>query len=89
MLLPRLCQCHPKKLSSLYTNYPEFKMEFNPCVYDLLTPTKFQGGWEQLVEKYDLEDHAWLNDIYATKTQSIRAYNKQFLCRRHDYYLKE
>ncbi|XP_074352680.1 protein FAR1-RELATED SEQUENCE 5-like [Apium graveolens] len=33
--------------------------------------------WEQLVEKYDLEDHAWLNDMYALRTQWIGAYTKQ------------
>ncbi|XP_074336763.1 protein FAR1-RELATED SEQUENCE 5-like [Apium graveolens] len=33
--------------------------------------------WEQLVEKYDLEDHARLNDMYAIRTQWIGAYTKQ------------
>ncbi|XP_074327262.1 protein FAR1-RELATED SEQUENCE 5-like [Apium graveolens] len=51
--------------------------EFNACVYKSLTPTEFEGRWEQLVEKYDLEDHAWLNDMYAIRTQSIGAYTKQ------------
>ncbi|XP_074377611.1 protein FAR1-RELATED SEQUENCE 5-like [Apium graveolens] len=67
----------PEKLSYLYTNYPEFKTEFNACVYKSLTPTEFEGKWEQLVEKYDLEDHAWLNDMYAIRTQWIGAYTKQ------------
>ncbi|XP_074378430.1 protein FAR1-RELATED SEQUENCE 5-like [Apium graveolens] len=67
----------PEKLSYLYTNYPEFKTEFNAYVYKSLTPTEFEGKWEQLVEKYDLEDHDWLNDMYAIKTQWIGAYTKQ------------
>ncbi|XP_074356143.1 protein FAR1-RELATED SEQUENCE 5-like [Apium graveolens] len=67
----------PEKLSYLYINYPEFKTEFNACVYKSLTPTEFEGRWEQLVEKYDLEDHAWLNDMYAIRTQWIGAYTKQ------------
>ncbi|XP_074376778.1 protein FAR1-RELATED SEQUENCE 5-like [Apium graveolens] len=66
-----------EKLSYLYTNYPEFKTEFNACVYKSLTPTDFEGRWEQLVEKYDLEDHAWLNDMYVIRTQWIGAYTKQ------------
>ncbi|XP_074342171.1 protein FAR1-RELATED SEQUENCE 5-like [Apium graveolens] len=65
-----------EKLSYLYTNYPEFKKEFNACVYKSLTLTEFEGKWEQLVEKYDLEDHAWLNDMYAIRTQWIGAYTK-------------
>ncbi|XP_074322888.1 protein FAR1-RELATED SEQUENCE 5-like [Apium graveolens] len=67
----------PEKLSYLYTNYPEFKTEFNACVYKSLTPTEFKGKWEQLVEKYDLEGNAWLNDMYAIRTQWIGAYTKQ------------
>lgn len=50
----------PEKLSSLYTKYPEFKTDFNVCVYKLLSPTEFEGRWEELVEKYKLEDHVWL-----------------------------
>ncbi|XP_074342150.1 protein FAR1-RELATED SEQUENCE 5-like [Apium graveolens] len=67
----------PKKLCYLYTNYPEFKTEFNACVYKSLTPTEFEGKWEQLVEKYDLDYHASLNDMYAIRTQWIGAYTKQ------------
>ncbi|XP_074374447.1 protein FAR1-RELATED SEQUENCE 5-like [Apium graveolens] len=66
-----------EKLSYLYTNYLEFKTGFNACVYKSLTPTKFEDRWEQLVEKYDLEDHAWLNDMYAIRTQWIGDYTKQ------------
>ncbi|XP_074323452.1 protein FAR1-RELATED SEQUENCE 5-like [Apium graveolens] len=66
-----------EKLSYLYTNYPDFETEFNACVYKSLTPTKFEGRWEQLAEKHDLEDHAWLNDMYAIRTQWIGAYTKQ------------
>ncbi|XP_074342431.1 protein FAR1-RELATED SEQUENCE 5-like [Apium graveolens] len=51
--------------------------EFNACVYKSLTATEFEGRWEPLVEKYGLEDHAWLNDMYAIRTQWIGAYMKQ------------
>ncbi|XP_074366617.1 protein FAR1-RELATED SEQUENCE 5-like [Apium graveolens] len=51
--------------------------EFNACVYKSSTPSKFEGRWEQLFEKYDLEDHAWLNDMYSIRTQWIGTYTKQ------------
>ncbi|XP_074352951.1 protein FAR1-RELATED SEQUENCE 5-like [Apium graveolens] len=54
------------------------KIEFNACVYKSLTPTEFEGKWEKIVEKYDLEDHAWLNDMYDIRTQWIGAYTKQY-----------
>ncbi|XP_074347071.1 protein FAR1-RELATED SEQUENCE 5-like [Apium graveolens] len=51
--------------------------DFNDCLYKLLSPTKFVGKWEVLVDKYGLEDHFWLNDMYAIKDKWIRAYKKQ------------
>ncbi|KAL8111376.1 hypothetical protein AgCh_019189 [Apium graveolens] len=47
------------------------------AIAESLTPTEFEGKWEHLVEKYDLEDYAWLNDMYAIRTQWIGAYTKQ------------
>ncbi|XP_074352899.1 protein FAR1-RELATED SEQUENCE 5-like [Apium graveolens] len=38
---------------------------------------KFVGKWEVLVDKYGLEDHVWLNDMYVIKDKWIRAYTKQ------------
>lgn len=67
----------PEKLSSLYTNYPEFKTDFNACVYKSLTPTEFEGRWEELVENYDLQNHDWLNEMYAIRGQWIGAYTRQ------------
>ncbi|XP_074347352.1 protein FAR1-RELATED SEQUENCE 5-like [Apium graveolens] len=47
----------PEKLSTLYTQYSEFKTDFNACIYKSLSPTEFEGRWEDLKEKYDLENH--------------------------------
>ncbi|XP_074361208.1 protein FAR1-RELATED SEQUENCE 5-like [Apium graveolens] len=57
----------PEKLSTLYTQYSEFKTDFNTCIYKSLSPTEFGGRWEDLKEKYDLENHNWLNDMYAIR----------------------
>ncbi|XP_074326557.1 protein FAR1-RELATED SEQUENCE 5-like [Apium graveolens] len=67
-----LCSWHisnkfPEKLSALYTQYPEFKGDLNDYLYKSLSPTEFVGKWEVLVDKYGLEDHVWLNDMYAIK----------------------
>jgi len=68
----------PEKLSTLYTNYPEFKSDFNACVYKSLTPTEFEGRWEDLVAKYQLQDHVWLNQMFSIKDQWIGAYTKGY-----------
>ncbi|XP_074347549.1 putative disease resistance RPP13-like protein 3 [Apium graveolens] len=46
-----------EKLSTLYTQYSEFKTDFNAYIYKSLSPTEFEGRWEDLKEKYDLENH--------------------------------
>ncbi|KAL8097243.1 hypothetical protein AgCh_030389 [Apium graveolens] len=45
------------------------------CLWHITT--EFVGKWEVLVDKYGLEDHVWLNDMYAIKDKWIRAYTKQ------------
>ncbi|XP_074342213.1 protein FAR1-RELATED SEQUENCE 5-like [Apium graveolens] len=67
----------PEKLSTLYTQYSEFKTDFNACIYKSLSPTEFEGRWEDLKEKYDLENHNWLNDMYAIRRQWVFAFTKQ------------
>ncbi|XP_074323754.1 protein FAR1-RELATED SEQUENCE 5-like [Apium graveolens] len=66
----------PEKLSSLYSQYSEFKAEFNACIYKSLSPTEFEGRWGDLKEKYDLENHTWLNDMCVIRRQWIFAYTK-------------
>ncbi|XP_074356718.1 protein FAR1-RELATED SEQUENCE 5-like [Apium graveolens] len=68
----------PEKLSTLYTQYSEFKTDFNACIYKSLSPTEFEGRWEDLKEKYDLENHNWLNDMYAIRRQWVFAFMKQY-----------
>ncbi|XP_074351990.1 protein FAR1-RELATED SEQUENCE 5-like [Apium graveolens] len=65
-----------EKLSTLYTQYLEFKTDFNACIYKSLSPTEFEGRWEDLKEKYDLENHNWLNDMYAIRRQWVFAFTK-------------
>ncbi|XP_074323269.1 protein FAR1-RELATED SEQUENCE 5-like [Apium graveolens] len=67
----------PEKLSTLYTPYSEFKTDFNACIYKLLSPPEFEGRWEDLKEKYDLENHNWVNDMYEIRRQWVFAFTKQ------------
>ncbi|XP_074322945.1 protein FAR1-RELATED SEQUENCE 5-like [Apium graveolens] len=66
-----------EKLFTLYTQSSEFKTDFNACIYKSLSPTEFEGRWEDLKEKYDLENHNWLNDMYAIRRQWVFAFTKQ------------
>ncbi|KAL8125813.1 hypothetical protein AgCh_013195 [Apium graveolens] len=47
------------------------------AISESLSPTEFEGRWEDLKEKYDLENHNWLNDMYAIRRQWVFAFMKQ------------
>ncbi|XP_074342751.1 protein FAR1-RELATED SEQUENCE 5-like [Apium graveolens] len=50
----------------------------NAYIYKSLSPTEFEGRWEDLKEKYDLENHNWLNDMYVIRRQWVFAFTKQY-----------
>ncbi|KAG6655026.1 hypothetical protein CIPAW_05G186800 [Carya illinoinensis] len=37
------------------------------CVYDSHTVEEFEGSWEVLIQKYNLQDNAWLKSLYAER----------------------
>nr|XP_017250780.1 PREDICTED: protein FAR1-RELATED SEQUENCE 5-like [Daucus carota subsp. sativus] len=77
-----LCSWHisqkfPKKLKTLYIKHPgTFKVDFNKYIYHSLTEDIFQERWNDLVVKYDLKDHSWLQGLYLLEEKWISAYTK-------------
>nr|XP_017229027.1 PREDICTED: protein FAR1-RELATED SEQUENCE 5-like [Daucus carota subsp. sativus] len=77
-----LCSWHisqkfPEKLNTLYIKHPgTFKVDFNKCIYHSLTEDIFEERWKDLVVKYDLKDHSWLQGLYLLKEKWISAYTK-------------
>ncbi|XP_063937319.1 protein FAR1-RELATED SEQUENCE 5-like [Daucus carota subsp. sativus] len=65
-----------EKLSHLYANHDHFKEDFNSCIYKSLTVAQFEDRWEALVEKYDLMNHSWLQDMYSVRHKWVRVYTK-------------
>ncbi|XP_074341793.1 protein FAR1-RELATED SEQUENCE 5-like [Apium graveolens] len=76
-----LCSWHisqkfPEKLAHYYSAFPEFKTDFNNCIYKSLTECVFEARWASFVEKYHLQDHKWLNGLYELKHKWIPAYTR-------------
>ncbi|XP_017250811.2 protein FAR1-RELATED SEQUENCE 5-like [Daucus carota subsp. sativus] len=65
-----------EKLSHLYANHDHFKEDFNSCIYKSLTVAQFEDRWEALVEKYDLMNHSWLQDMYSVRHKWVHVYTK-------------
>ncbi|XP_074324302.1 protein FAR1-RELATED SEQUENCE 5-like [Apium graveolens] len=57
-----LCSWHiskkfPDKLVHYYSAFPEFKKDFNHCIYNSLTEDIFEASWESFVDKYYLQEY--------------------------------
>ncbi|XP_074374368.1 protein FAR1-RELATED SEQUENCE 5-like [Apium graveolens] len=76
-----LCSWHisqkfPEKLAHYYSAFPEFKTDFNRCIYKSLTEDIFKARWGSFVKKYHLQEHKWLNGLYELKRKRIIAYTR-------------
>jgi hypothetical protein len=65
----------PHKLGS-YSQYENFKGALLNCVYDSLTCDEFETRWQQVVERYNLQENAWLCQLYDERHQWVPAYVK-------------
>ncbi|XP_062147806.1 protein FAR1-RELATED SEQUENCE 5-like [Alnus glutinosa] len=48
----------------------------NKCLYDSQTCEEYEENSKDLLEKYNLHDNAWLNELYMDKTFWVPAYMK-------------
>ncbi|XP_074377988.1 protein FAR1-RELATED SEQUENCE 5-like [Apium graveolens] len=76
-----LCSWHisqkfPEKLAHYYSDFPEFKTDFNHYIYKSVTECIFEARWASFVEKYHLQEHKWLNGLYELKHKWILAYTR-------------
>ncbi|KAK1385382.1 hypothetical protein POM88_023117 [Heracleum sosnowskyi] len=76
-----LCSWHisnkfPEKLSQYYSTFPDFKVDFNNCIYNSMIEDDFEARWETLLEKYDFQEHTWLQGLYELKEKWIIAYTR-------------
>ncbi|KAG6631972.1 hypothetical protein CIPAW_13G125900 [Carya illinoinensis] len=69
----RFCLWHilkklPEKLGSHGAFKTGLKTGLLNCVYDSHIVEEFEGSWEVLIQKYKLQDNAWLKSLYAERT---------------------
>ncbi|KAK9999104.1 hypothetical protein SO802_018707 [Lithocarpus litseifolius] len=78
----RLCSWHIGKnvqqnLLGLYGN-PNFHQRFNKCLNECLTEMEFESTWNNMIEKHNLKDHAWLKRLYKIREKWCPAFNIDF-----------
>ncbi|KAM7471008.1 hypothetical protein LguiA_009191 [Lonicera macranthoides] len=75
----RFCKWHifkkcQEKLSHVFLKHPSFESDFHKCVNLTDSIEEFEPCWSSLLDKYDLRDHEWLQEIYAARRQWVPVY---------------
>ncbi|XP_026400199.1 protein FAR1-RELATED SEQUENCE 5-like [Papaver somniferum] len=81
----RLCLWHifqnaAKHLSHIFGIHESFLSDFRKCIYDYETEYEFRSSWEQLLEKYELKDDKWLNNLFKLREKWAQVYGREHFC---------
>ncbi|KAK6916852.1 Zinc finger, SWIM-type [Dillenia turbinata] len=75
----RFCKWHifkkcQEKLSHVFLRHPNFEADFHKCVNLTDSVEEFETCWLSLVDRYDLQDHEWLQTIYSARRHWVPVY---------------
>ncbi|KAH9726548.1 protein FAR1-RELATED SEQUENCE [Citrus sinensis] len=65
----------PEKLGR-YAEYHAIRVSLLSVVYDLHTPVEFEEAWHDMLDRYDLRNNQWLNDLYVERNHWVPAFVK-------------
>jgi zinc finger SWIM domain-containing protein 3 len=77
----RLCLWHLyqnalKNLNHLFKSQKTFNADFSSCIYDGEYEEEFISAWENLLQKYGLQENAWLQDLFKVREKWAMVYGR-------------
>uniref|UniRef100_A0A1D1YUK7 Protein FAR1-RELATED SEQUENCE n=1 Tax=Anthurium amnicola TaxID=1678845 RepID=A0A1D1YUK7_9ARAE len=69
-----------RQLSNLNGINSKFSKDLQSSLYDYEEENEFENAWCELLKKYDLTEHPWLNQLYADKEKWALAYGRDKFC---------
>nr|XP_034576798.1 protein FAR1-RELATED SEQUENCE 5-like [Setaria viridis] len=77
----RICIWHMnqnacKHLSGVVEEYKKFNTDFQNCIYDQEDEEDFINAWNNLLDKYKLQENKWLERLFDKREQWALAYGR-------------
>ncbi|XP_058074594.1 protein FAR1-RELATED SEQUENCE 5-like [Magnolia sinica] len=69
-----------KHLSHVFQSSKGFKYDFSKCLYDCEEEEEFITVWNDMLEKYDLTQNTWLQDLFKERKKWALVYDKNIFC---------
>ncbi|XP_057959186.1 protein FAR1-RELATED SEQUENCE 6-like [Malania oleifera] len=66
----------PEKLRG-YSEYEALKYDMQNVVYDTLTKEAFESSWGCFIQKFNLQDNAWLSSLYEERSCWVPAFVRE------------
>ncbi|KAL1554561.1 hypothetical protein AAHA92_15106 [Salvia divinorum] len=82
----RLCVWHIFQnaaihLSSVFSSFKNtFAADFSRCVYDFEEESEFLDAWNEMLEKYNLQDNQWLTRMFSLREKWALVYGRNTFC---------
>ncbi|XP_057514274.1 protein FAR1-RELATED SEQUENCE 6-like [Actinidia eriantha] len=68
----------PEKLGGL-NEYEAINVALNRAVYHTLRVDEFEAAWEDMIQRYGIRDHKWLQTLYEDRKRWVPVYLKETL----------
>ena len=63
-----------EKLAHVCNAHPNFQLELYNCINLTETIEEFESSWRDILDKYDLRGHEWLQSLYDARTHWVPVY---------------
>lgn len=65
-----------KHLNHIFRTNASFSRDFSKLLYDYEYEEDFLSAWQEMLEKYDLEDNSWLKSMFAIREKWSITYGR-------------
>ena len=75
-----LYQNAAKHLGGVFERFREFAKDFSRCIYDYEEEDDFYRAWNEMLEKYELQDNDWLKRMLCLEKKWALVYGRETFC---------